>query len=124
MKDKDIVGLSIAVVDDQEIVWADGFGWADKQNKIRARPETVYRVGSITKLFTATAAMQLAEQGKLDINQPLEKILQQFAIKSHLDNTAPITPRNIMTHHSGLQGNYLHGMWTENQRILLDLHCS
>jgi len=113
MEKNDIVGLSIAVVDGQKIVWADGFGWADKIKKIKATPETVYRVGSITKLFTATAAMQLAEQGKLDIDQPLQKVLPQFSIKSRFKTTGSITPRNIMTHHSGLPTDYIRGMWTE-----------
>ena len=112
MKKDDITGLSIAVVDDQKIVWADGFGWADKKNNVKATPETVYRVGSISKLFTVTAAMQLAEQGKLDIDQPLHKALPQFSMKSHFKKPGTITPRNIMTHHSGLPSNYMQGMWS------------
>ena len=111
MKENDIVGLSIAVVDGQKIVWQDGFGWADKKNRIKATPETVYRVGSITKLFTVMSALQLAEQGRLDIDQPLHKALPQFAMKSRFKNAGPITPRTIMTHHSGIPGNYMQGMW-------------
>lgn len=114
MVERDIVGLSIALVDDQHVVWAEGFGWADAQRKIKATPETVYRTGSITKLLTAMAAMQLAEQGRMDIDQPLQTTLPQFAIKSRFPNAGPVTPRNIMTHHSGLPSNYLNGMWTEN----------
>ncbi|MFZ0256463.1 MAG: serine hydrolase domain-containing protein [Gammaproteobacteria bacterium] len=113
MVEHDIVGLSIALVDDQHVVWAEGFGWADEQRKIKATPETVYRTGSITKLFTATAAMQLDEQGRMDIDQPLQNALPQFAIKSRFPNAGPVTPRNIMTHHSGLPSDYLNGMWTE-----------
>ncbi|WP_457575357.1 serine hydrolase domain-containing protein [Desulfomarina sp.] len=113
MKKNDIVGLSIAVVDNQNTVWAEGFGWADRKNKIRATPQTVYRVGSITKLFTATAAMLLAEQNRLDIDQPLRVILPQFHMKSRFKRTGDITPRNIMTHHSGLPTDYNRGMWEE-----------
>ena len=113
MKKNDVVGLSIAVVDGQKIVWTDGFGWADKKNKVKATPETVYRVGSITKLFTVTSAMQLAEQGKIDIDQPLQDVLPQFEMKSRFQNADPITLRNIMTHHSGIQANYTSGMWSE-----------
>jgi CubicO group peptidase (beta-lactamase class C family) len=113
MKKNDVTGLSIAVVDGQKIVWKDGFGWADKKNKIKATPETVYRVGSITKLFTVTSAMQLAEQGKVDIDQPLQKVLPQFEIKSRFKNADSITLRNIMTHHSGIPANYARGMWSE-----------
>jgi len=124
MKKNDVTGLSIAVVDGQKIVWLDGFGWADKKNKIKATPETVYRVGSITKLFTVMSAMQLAEQGRLDIDQPLQKVLPQFEIKSRFKNADPITLRNIMTHHSGIPANYTRGMWSEepeNFTRLVDL---
>lgn len=72
MKKNSVEGLSIALVDDQRIVWAEGFGYADEAKNIPATAYTIYRVGSISKLFTDTAAMQLAEQGKLDIDQPLE----------------------------------------------------
>lgn len=110
MDDADVTGLSIALVDDKEIVWAQGFGYADKQANIMATQDTIYNVGSISKVFTATAAMQLAEQGKLDIDQPLQKYLPEFSIKSRFGDTNTITPRNIMTHHSGLPCNWLQGM--------------
>jgi CubicO group peptidase (beta-lactamase class C family) len=113
MKKNDVTGLSIAIVDDQKVVWAQGFGFADKANKVPATPETVYRVGSISKLFTATAVMQLAEQGKLDIDKPLASYLPEFSIKSRFPDAAPITPRSIMTHHSGLPSDLLKGMWSK-----------
>src|SRR5438445_781022 len=57
--DKDLPALSIALVDDQTIVWAKGYGFADPQTKTPATAETVYRVGSVSKLFTDIAVMQL-----------------------------------------------------------------
>ncbi len=111
MKENDITGLSIALIDNQKIIWAEGFGYADKKNKVKAAPETIYRVGSITKLFTSTAAMQLAEQGRLDIDQPLQHYLPQFSIKSRFEEAGPITPRTIMTHHSGLPSDRINRMW-------------
>lgn len=113
MAKQNIEGLSIAVVDDQQIVWAQGFGYADQAKRLAATPETVYRVGSISKLFTDTLVMQLAEQGKLDIDKPLQSYLPGFAIKSRFQNAGPITPRNLMTHHSGLPGDVGNGMWTK-----------
>lgn len=109
MAQNHIVGLSIALVDDQTVVWAEGFGYADKANKRRAAPETVYRVGSISKLFTATAAMQLAEQGRFDIDQPVQTYVPEFSIKSRFQDAGPITPRQLMTHHSGLPSDYFEG---------------
>ena len=110
MDEADVTGLSIALVDDQQVVWQQGFGYADKQANIKATPDTVYFLGSIAKVFTATAAMQLAEQGRMNIDQPLQKSLPQFSIKSRFGDSNAITPRNIMTHHSGLPGNIARGM--------------
>ena len=114
MKKRDVTGLSIALVDDQRVVWAEGFGYADKAGNVPASPETVYRVGSISKLFTATAAMQLAERGRMDIDRPLGDYLPGFSIRTRFADAAPITPRSIMTHHSGLPSDYLKGMWTRD----------
>ena len=111
MADNEITGLSVALVDDQHVIWQRGFGYADLEDKIPATPETVYRAGSIAKVFTATAAMQLAEQGKLDIDQPLKAALPDFSIKSRFPHSAPVTPRNIMCHHSGLPSNFLRGLF-------------
>jgi CubicO group peptidase (beta-lactamase class C family) len=107
MKDKDIVGLSIALVDDQDIVWRQGFGYADRENKIEASPETIYRAGSISKLFNAMAVMKLVEAGKMNIDRPLVTYLPEFRVKSRFGSTDGITPRTILTHHSGLPGNWM-----------------
>src|SRR5215471_21793242 len=61
VKDKKLPALSIALVDDQRVVWAKGFGFRDKDGKSPATAETVYRVGSVSKLFTDVAVMQLVE---------------------------------------------------------------
>jgi CubicO group peptidase (beta-lactamase class C family) len=111
MRKNDVTGLSIALVDDQKIVWSQGFGYADKELNVLANSDTLYRVGSISKLFTATAAMQLVEQGKLDIDKPLRDYLPVFKVIPR-DGNLNITSRNIMTHHSGLPRDYLAGMWT------------
>ncbi len=113
MKKYNVTGLSIALVDDQRVIWAEGFGFADKTGQVPATAETVYRVASLSKLFTATAAMQLAEQGKLDIDQPLKKYLPEFSIKSRFPDSSPITLRTLMTHHSGLPADLQKGMWTK-----------
>lgn len=110
MSDDGVTGLSIALVDDQQVVWAQGFGYADEAAGIKATPDTQYHLGSIAKVFTATAAMQLHEQGKLDIDQPLQRYLPAFSIRSRHGDTRGITARNIMTHHSGLPGYRVRGM--------------
>ena len=114
IKDKNIVGLSIARVDDQSIIWKEGFGFADQNKNVKAGPETVYRAGSISKLFNAMAVMKLVEAGKMDIDRPLATYLPEFKIKSRFGSTDGITPRTIMTHHSGLPSDLWDGHYGEH----------
>ena len=114
MAENTITGMSIALVDNQKVIWQKGFGYADLENEILATPETIYRAGSIAKVFTAAAAMQLAEQGKIDIDQPLVTALPEFAIKTRFPSAGPVTPRNMMCHHSGLPSNFFQGLFVRN----------
>lgn len=100
MADKDLPALSIALVDDQRLVWARGFGFADPELEVPATADTVYRVGSVSKLFTDIALMQLAEQGKVDLDAPVSRYLQDF--RPYNPFGKPITLRQLMTHRSGL----------------------
>jgi CubicO group peptidase (beta-lactamase class C family)/D-alanyl-D-alanine dipeptidase len=100
MADKELPALSVALVDDQEIVWARGFGFADPQKKVPATAETVYRVGSVSKLFTDIAVMQLAEQGKLDLDAPVTRYLPELRPRNPFGK--PVTLRQLMSHRSGL----------------------
>lgn len=114
LRRKIIPGVSIALIDGQQIVMAEGFGLADKTRGIPATGETVYRVGSISKLFNALAAMQLAEQGRLNIDAQITDILPDFHIVNPFGNAAPITLRQFMCHRSGMVrespvGGYLDG---------------
>jgi CubicO group peptidase (beta-lactamase class C family) len=110
MEKHHVQGLSIALVDDQQVVWAQGFGYADVKKKIPATPETVYPAGSIAKLFTIIAALQLAEQNRINLDQPIQVYLPQFSTKTRFPDAGPITPRSIMTHHSGLPSDRLEKM--------------
>jgi CubicO group peptidase (beta-lactamase class C family) len=120
MKKNQVTGLSIALVDDQRVVWAEGFGFADAANNISAMPETVYRAASISKLLTATGAMQLHEQGKLDIDKSIQTYFPEFKIKSRFSGASPITARNLMTHHSGLPSDVLKGMFSTKAVAQID----
>ena len=112
IKKDQVVGLSIGLIDDQKLVWAQGFGYADKEKGAPATSQTLYRIGSISKLFTGTAVMQLAEQGKIDIDKPLQTYLPEFSIKTRFPDAGPITPRNMMIHLSGIPSNYAKGFFT------------
>lgn len=102
MKTSEIVGLSMAIVDDQKVTWSKGYGFSNKFNNIKANPKTIYNIGSVSKLFTATAIMQLEENGVLNIDDPFKRYVKSFSIQSHFKNNIPITTRSILTHHSGL----------------------
>src|SRR5579884_2396700 len=80
VREKKLPAVSIALVDDQRIVWARGFGFADPQAKIPATAETIYRVGSVSKLFTDVALMQLVERGVLDLDAPITNYLPDFKL--------------------------------------------
>jgi CubicO group peptidase (beta-lactamase class C family) len=110
MKADKVAGLSIAVVDDQKVIWSYGAGWANAATQLPATDQTVYRMGSISKLFTSTAAMQLAQKGQLDIDAPVQTILPGFRVQSPAGQPA-ITPRLLMTHHAGLTRDVGAGMW-------------
>jgi CubicO group peptidase (beta-lactamase class C family)/D-alanyl-D-alanine dipeptidase len=98
--DKRLPALSIALVDDQTIVWAKGYGFNDTQKKVPATAETIYRIGSVSKLYTDIAIMQLVERGALDLDAPVTKYLRDF--KPINPFNTPITLRQLMAHRSGL----------------------
>jgi len=121
MKKYDIKALSIAIVDGNKTIWQKGFGLADEQNKIKATTKTVYRIGSISKVITATQIMNMYNKKKIDIDLPVNNYIKEFSIKSHFSNDKPITIRSLLSHHSGLPSDILAGMWVDNPVSLEDL---
>src|SRR5215211_248351 len=106
---KGIPAISISLVDGQRIVWAKGFGWADSAAKNPASASTVYRVGSVSKLFTDIGIMRLVEQGKLELDAPIQRYLPEFHPRNPFGGQ--ITLRQLTSHRSGLTreppvGNY------------------
>src|ERR1700679_1012666 len=97
----DVAGAVVAVVKNGEVIFAKGYGFADvkKQKPVDAE-RTMFRPGSISKLFTWTAVMQLVEQGKLDLDHDVNEYLD-FKIPPRSDG--PITLRDIMTHTAGFE---------------------
>src|SRR6185312_7080277 len=91
-------GMSAAVVQDGEFVWSAGFGLADLENSVPATSQTLYRLGSISKSITATAAMELWEHGKLDLDSPVQKYCPAFPQKPR-----PITTRELLGHLAGIR---------------------
>ena len=100
MDTKGIPALSIALVDRDAIVWATGFGWARAKDSVPATAETVYRAGSVSKILTDIAVMQLVEAGKLALDTPITRYLPDFTPPNPFG--MPLTLRLLMTHYGGL----------------------
>jgi CubicO group peptidase (beta-lactamase class C family) len=98
---EDIAGAVVLVVKDGKVLFTKGYGYADVGKKTPVTPDgTLFRPGSVSKLFTWTAVMQLVEQGKLDLDRDINDYLD---FKIPATYAKPITLRNIMTHTSGFE---------------------
>jgi CubicO group peptidase (beta-lactamase class C family) len=101
LRDKHVAGATVAVVKDGQVFFSKGYGWADVDKRIPVDPEkTLFRIGSVTKLFTWTSIMQLVEQGKLDLNTDVNKYID-FKIPDTYPE--PITLRHVLTHTPGFE---------------------
>lgn len=91
-------GATFAIGLADKVVWSEGFGYTDVENQVVARPDSAYRTASIGKAITATAAMKLAEQGRLDLDSPIQRYCPSFPKKEW-----PITARDLISHTSGIR---------------------
>lgn len=101
-QDSGVVGISAALVVDGTVVWMRGMGYADKKADIAMTPDTQVGIGSVTKTFTALAAMQLQEQGVVDIDRPLSRYLPQFHMRTHGEDLNQVTLKRLITHSAGV----------------------
>lgn len=102
MESRDLPGLAVGVVADQELAWARGFGYADRQRGIGMSPATPFRIASHSKLFAALAIVQLRDEGLLHLEDPVSKHLPWFQVQPASDGDGPITIEDLLTHSSGL----------------------
>lgn len=96
-------GVAVGVVSNQDLIWSKGFGFADLKAKVLMTATTKIRMASNSKLFTAIAIMQLREEGKLGLDDPVVKYLPWFKAKPAGDDDGPITIEQLLSHSSGLQ---------------------
>ena len=99
---KKLAGMCAGVVYDQEIYWSKGYGEADVEKHIPVDTQTVFDIGSIVKIFTDTMLMQLRDAGKLNLDDPIEKYLPEFRLKSTFPNPKPPTFRQTAAHIAGI----------------------
>ncbi len=98
---EDIAGAAVLVVKDGKVLFAKGYGYADVEKKTPVTPDgTLFRIASISKLFTWTAVMQLVEQGKLDLDRDVNEYLE---FRMPATCAKPVTLRNLLTHTPGFE---------------------
>lgn len=114
MADDATVGLTLALVDGQNVIATRGYGYADREAGTPVTPDTLFHIGSVSKTFTAIAVMQLVEQGKVNLDAPLSRYVPEFSMLPRFKNNK-ITVRTVMDHHSGIPGDMFNGLITEGK---------
>jgi CubicO group peptidase (beta-lactamase class C family) len=109
MKRNEITGLSIAVIDEQEVIWSQGFGYAVSSEQLEVDGDTVFLTASVTKLFTAAAVMKLVEGGAIDLDASITEYLGELSMPILGPGSPMPTVRQLLTHHSGLPADLLKG---------------
>ena len=118
LRNRNIAGAVVSVVKDGRVLFQKGYGYADIEEKKPVRPDqTLFRPGSISKLFTATAVMQLVEQGKLDLERDVNDYLDFPIPKTY---PQPVTLRQLLTHTAGFEET-LKNLFVANQTHLKPL---
>lgn len=97
MERQHIPGISLVVIKDQKVVKLEGYGLANVELNVPARPDTVYKIGSVSKQFIATGIMLLVQDGKISLDDNIGKFLEGSP-----DTWKPITIRHLLTHTSGI----------------------
>ena len=101
LRNRNIAGAVVSVVKDGQVLFQKGYGYADVEEKKPVLPDqTLFRPGSVSKLFTATAVMQLVEQGKLDLDRDVNDYLDFALPKTYPE---PVTLRQLLTHTGGFE---------------------
>ena len=117
IKNKKLNAISISIVKDQKILLAKGYGYENKATKRLADANTIYRVGSVSKLFTDMAIMLKQENGEINIDDPINNYIPEFVPNNPYDT--PITLRQLMSHRSGLLREPRIGNYFDNQNTSL-----
>jgi CubicO group peptidase (beta-lactamase class C family) len=120
MKAGPVAGAVVIVVKDGQVFFQKGYGYEDVEKQVAVDPEqTLFRPGSVSKLFTWTSIMQLVEQGKLDLDADVNTYLKDFKVASTYPQ--PVTLRNIMTHTAGFEDGAVGYLFANKAEDLLPL---
>ncbi len=108
IKEKHIPSVSVAIAKDGEIIWEESFGFADVEKQIKATPHSMYHLGSLGKVYTATAIMILNERRLIDLDKPVNDYLGESKIQAYEGNVGDVTVRRILNHTSGFPYFWTH----------------
>jgi CubicO group peptidase (beta-lactamase class C family) len=119
MDERNIVGLSIALVDAEmknssKLIWAQGFGLADKEVGKQASEDTIYCIGSTSKTVTAVALLNQMDAGRIDLDQPIQTYIPDFSLEIRypgINQNDRITPRTLLNMHAGVPGDLYNGLF-------------
>lgn len=118
MRERDIPAMSVAVAKDGRLLWAEGFGMADRERGVAADADTLYSLASVTKTFTAVALMTLVQDGRVDLDAPINRYLGDAKLHSWVDDADAATVRHVANHTAGL-GTAEQFFYGESERALI-----
>ncbi|MFN3834425.1 MAG: serine hydrolase domain-containing protein [Glycocaulis sp.] len=101
MEARNVVGASVAIMDADSIIFARGYGHADREAGITATADTPFRAGSVSKLFTALATVRLAEAGAIDLDAPLRSVAPDIAFTNRFESEHPVRLVHLLEHTAG-----------------------
>lgn len=104
-----VVGLSLIVVNDKEILWKFQAGYQDLEKRIKVSENTNFQIGSVSKVINAIAILKLVEKNLINLDDPIHKYVQDLPLD--YDINYPITIRQLLTHHSGLPSDIMKYLW-------------
>jgi CubicO group peptidase (beta-lactamase class C family) len=125
MHQENVAGLAVVVVDEHSILWAEGFGYTDWDEKIPVTPSTLFSIQSMSKSFTATAVMLAVQDGLVDLDEPITTYLPDFHVNSIFEEhpEKKITLRMLLAHTAGFAheapygGNFTHPAYSFEKHI-------
>lgn len=104
--DTNLPSIAVAVARDGQIIWEQGFGWADRENRVPASEHTLYSIASVSKPITATGLMVFKERKKIDLDKPINEYLGESKLQARVGDATAATVRRVANHTSGLPLHY------------------
>jgi CubicO group peptidase (beta-lactamase class C family) len=116
-----VPSISLALVKGERVVWAHAYGYQNVARSVPADTQTVYSTGSIFKVLVATAVMECVDEGKLDLDKPVNQYLKKLQIANPYEKEAPLTARELLSHHGGIpNAARFVPLWSRERPITLE----